>query len=711
MTGFIAAMHDPGGEHTFGDKPGWIVHTEALEHSGKGDYSRFVAMGFRNIVRLNQGYGGLGTIPTSDRYDEFAAKCASFVTNSPGIDWVMIGNEPNHAQEWPHGQQITPTQYAKCFDLCYSAIRNTGRPVKVMAAAVAPWNQQAGDWLAYYRAMLTSISKCDGFSLHAYTHGTDPALIYSDHKVESWYWHFRTYLDQLQAIADVGKYALNLPAFITETDQDETWRDANSGWVQNAFAEINAHNGKGNTRKIHCVALYRWQQVPGDKWGIEGKNGVIDDFKAAAQRGYSVDVTLPPTTPNPPDPPQPPTITPPPASNLLDWDERLTVRGCTLQPALVPSEIAPLVRVGRWFNEEEAQGRVNIFVRLLDENGNLAIGVPVTFVNGGETKPTERKSDPWLASKGLPAEYSLDFAMYNTAPAYGIRIEGYSGDVIDGCGLGSIEQPDWNIHTAYYFEWKLSKVPEIITPPPVEPPVEPPVSPFPPTNEIEIGSVIAPAGLNLRAAPSTNATVLGTLAFGSTVLHDGERDGWLHVIDGWVSEDYVGDAAGTEVVLPSPALPAVGHLIWPVLGGRITQRFGDRYEYYKKHFDAFGHNGLDFGLPAGSPIYATADGIVSMAQDDPTGYGLFIRLYHPHVRLGSLYAHCSQLMVQEGTPVIQGQIIAKVGSTGNSTGDHLHWELCAQDNSGYINVSHGHLRGRANPEVIMWLLGTPPVYR
>jgi murein DD-endopeptidase MepM/ murein hydrolase activator NlpD len=155
-----------------------------------------------------------------------------------------------------------------------------------------------------------------------------------------------------------------------------------------------------------------------------------------------------------------------------------------------------------------------------------------------------------------------------------------------------------------------------------------------------------------------------------------------------------------------------GHLIWPVRNARITQRFGDNYEYYKKTFDILGgHNGIDFGLPAGSPIYATADGIVSMAQDDPTGYGLFCRLYHPQVTLGSLYAHCSELLVHEGDTVTQGQVIAKVGSTGNSTGDHCHWELCCQDNSGYVNVSYGHLRGRANPEVIMWLLGSPPIYR
>jgi hypothetical protein len=236
---YIHGLHDPGGEDAFGDRPGWITHTVALAHTRFQDYTAWSSRGFHNIVRLNQARWPY-KIPTPEHYVAFAVSCAAFVEQSAGIEWVMIGNEPNHRQEWPQGQLIEPEQYAKCFNLCYKAIRNTRKPVKIMTAAVAPWNQQAGDWLEYYLSMLSSIADTDGFSGHAYTHGTNADLIYSDQKVKSdrteefWFWHFKTYQDQLKAIA-VGSSQL-LPAFITESDQDETWRDASSGWICNALA-------------------------------------------------------------------------------------------------------------------------------------------------------------------------------------------------------------------------------------------------------------------------------------------------------------------------------------------------------------------------------------------------------------------------------------------------------------------------------------------
>jgi murein DD-endopeptidase MepM/ murein hydrolase activator NlpD len=77
-------------------------------------------------------------------------------------------------------------------------------------------------------------------------------------------------------------------------------------------------------------------------------------------------------------------------------------------------------------------------------------GVPVRWFwsSGDEVKPTEIKSDPFMGG-----QYSLDFAMYHPAPSYGFEIaDGLPSDAINGLGLGSIEQPNYNIHTCYFFE-------------------------------------------------------------------------------------------------------------------------------------------------------------------------------------------------------------------------------------------------------------------
>ena len=719
MTSHLYGVHDASADWASiirdAGMTGWAVQSEGIgdnpnDRSG-GNYGWLSAYGVTPIVRLNYSHHGEGTLPLPDRYDAFAARCANFVTASSGCTHWVIANEPNLNGERCQGVPITARQYADCFKRCRNAIKQRGLQHLVMPAAVAPYNVDTGWCMDYWREMLGAIAVnnsgdagADGLTIHTYSRGPDPNSIYSEDKMDAPYqaFHngFRAYQDFLSLVPAAMK---GLPIYVTETDQNVPWADRNSGWVGNAYQEINEWNKGIANQKISALVLYRWKNY--DQWVIQGKNGVIDDFRAAVARGYqSPTPGNPGPTPPNPTPPNPTPPTPePPEPTPIEWDPRLTVRGCTLQPSPTPTEIAPIVGVGRWFNEQEAQGRVNIFVRLLDENGQLAIGVPVTLVNGNETKPTERKSDPWLASMGLGAEYSLDFAMYNVAPAYGIRIEGYSGDVIDGCGLGSIEAPHHTIHTAYFFEWRLAKA--TIKPP----------DPGPAHTQY----VTALAGANLRAEPVTGA-VMVAVPYGEAVTVDGSQMGsdgyeWKSAIyewyKGWIRADLLSATKPQPPEPPIPPEPGRGHLIWPVQNARITQRFGDRYEYYQAHYDAAGHNGLDFGLAAGSPIYATADGIVTMAGDDTLGYGLFCRLYHPSLRLGSLYAHCSELLVAEGDIVQQGQQIATVGSTGNSTGAHCHWELCAQDESGYVNVSYGHTKGRCNPEVVMWLMGKPAVYR
>ncbi len=86
------------------------------------------------------------------------------------------------------------------------------------------------------------------------------------------------------------------------------------------------------------------------------------------------------------------------------------------------------------------------------------------------------------------------------------------------------------------------------------------------------------------------------------------------------------------------------------------------------------HKGIDIGMPMGTSICATKDGTVSTSVYGTGGYGYYIILDHGD-GIQTLYAHCSKLLVSVGDVVTKGQIIAKVGSTGNSTGPHVHFEV------------------------------------
>lgn len=111
-------------------------------------------------------------------------------------------------------------------------------------------------------------------------------------------------------------------------------------------------------------------------------------------------------------------------------------------------------------------------------------------------------------------------------------------------------------------------------------------------------------------------------------------------------------------------------LAWPV-AGRITSNFGMRRHPilgYRRM-----HAGMDFGAPHGAPIYAVTDGVVSFAGYNG-GYGRFVKLNHAE-GLASGYAHMSRIAVRNGQRVRRGQVIGYVGSTGLSTGPHLHYEL------------------------------------
>ena len=108
-------------------------------------------------------------------------------------------------------------------------------------------------------------------------------------------------------------------------------------------------------------------------------------------------------------------------------------------------------------------------------------------------------------------------------------------------------------------------------------------------------------------------------------------------------------------------------LIKPVQSGyTITSRFGTRSSGM--------HRGLDVAAPTGTPIYAAAAGTVVSSGWSDTGFGYCILISHSN-GVQTLYAHCSDLYVSAGEYVSQGEHIAAVGSTGWSTGPHLHLEI------------------------------------
>jgi len=105
-----------------------------------------------------------------------------------------------------------------------------------------------------------------------------------------------------------------------------------------------------------------------------------------------------------------------------------------------------------------------------------------------------------------------------------------------------------------------------------------------------------------------------------------------------------------------------GKLLWPTNSNRITQYFGWR------------HSGLDIGNKVGQPIYASESGKVTTAGWNNGGYGYYIIVNHGN-GLETLYAHSSKLYVKKGDTVSRGDIIAAIGSTGRSTGPHIHFEV------------------------------------
>ena len=181
------------------------------------------------------------------------------------------------------------------------------------------------------------------------------------------------------------------------------------------------------------------------------------------------------------------------------------------------------------------------------------------------------------------------------------------------------------------------------------------------------------AGMLVAAAPAqagTNgATAAVTAAEGAIDMSkvsgaqvQGDDAQFTELFARWENPNPVASIVAPKVSVPSRM---------PLEDARLTSDYGMRTHPVLKR--RLGHKGVDLAAPTGTPIYATADGFVSKAERF-SSYGNFVSIEHG-ARIQTRYAHMSSIAIAPGTRVSKGDLIGYVGSTGRSTGPHLHYEV------------------------------------
>ena len=213
------------------------------------------------------------------------------------------------------------------------------------------------------------------------------------------------------------------------------------------------------------------------------------------------------------------------------------------------------------------------------------------------------------------------------------------------------------------------------------------------TEEFHTGGIILPdiygyvntETLNMRSQEGTSSDITGKLKFREriVILYQSDKTDtikevkspWLLVRrsngdEGWVFGAYISDD------MPSAPDRDYGKTDWNMImpvSGRISSRFGYRVDPVTKRRNTF-HKGIDIAAPAGTPVYAAEDGTVIKAEFVKSGYGNLIIIKHSN-DVATYYGHLSGFEVRNGKKVRKGELIARVGSTGKSTGPHLHFEV------------------------------------
>ncbi len=294
ISAYLYGVHDPFDRGIVNNSGrGWVLFTERVQsEAGNTAYEAWSKAGHGVIGRLNNDYGGSGTVPTPDKYDAFAQACANWVRNSRGCHAWVIGNEMNNPREWPNQPQfdpglnsadeITPEGYADCFNRVRAAIKQVQPNAIVMPGALDCFQGPRMSCLDWFNRMLLRIHDLDAIALHCYTNGYSPDLItdmgtFGNDPLTWQYYHFRAYLTMLDAIPEKWR---TRPVHITETDPHgaDPWSGDGNGWIQSAYAELARHNRQPHAQQIQSLILYRWSTD--DIYTLQRRPGAQNDLRS-----------------------------------------------------------------------------------------------------------------------------------------------------------------------------------------------------------------------------------------------------------------------------------------------------------------------------------------------------------------------------------------------------------------------------------------------
>lgn len=723
----IFGMHDPGAEQLFAEagKHAWIV-VSLLATDAPGDFAALTNQGHTVIGRLNHGYGTSGSLPVSAGYDSFAQACANYVAGCPNVKIWIIGNETNAAFERPNAgspqeETITPARYAQCFAKVRAAIKAVPghNDDWLVPSPPGPWNAQTdypgnptGDWVTYFHDLLNECVSVgaapDALGLHTYSNHNlpmDAALVTSDELSPSpghtnRLWEFRTYRDFLGVVPPSLK---TVPVFITES-QHLPWQDRNVGWIQKAYAEIDAWNAVSANQPIQALVLFRWQANPHDDtqagWSISDRRALQDDFRGALQNNYPVRWAISSTKPQP-------------------------------QPAPVTPSLLPVDKI-RWFTEET--------IRKLEANdGPAAHDILTTTIT-----PWFYKSYPQHATDLAQAQAQTD-ARWNTEEATR-QIEAKnlpqartvllqnvlpwltsSGPRALGI-LGIGASPAASAVTSATTGRKMP-----VHHKPIKPPKHPTKHLPTPTPEPSVGILgieeappaPAPAVTSLHDTLITQGDAHQLLPFNREAALQKQifADGLVpnsaefnltidnvayvaqraeHLLTGEVRVYYAPTTnfANVQFVTKAAGVPTLNT---PFKGGnRITQLFGARPEYYQQ-FHFAGHEGLDLVPQDGNrDMYCIEGGVVVSDIDVPgdpktNAYGIHIGIYNAANKRLWLYCHMAENQVSKNQQVNRGDLLGRMGGTGNVQGDHLHLNIKLLDSHGLPLTPDNGYHGWSDP--------------